>query len=125
MVLAAPLRYMSNTTINRVNAGVPADGQFDFKHHSESGVTLDSPPSAALSSEFIDGKLATREAAELFAARTPGATAEGFEDSLYDTYDTASDYEHDLNRQDSDLRTLSQQLIVDELPSGGFAVFWG
>lgn len=121
---AAPLGVMSNTTINRVGTGVPAGGEFTFRDRTESGVILDGGTPAALSSEFIDGSPATREAAVIFQARTPDATAEDFEDNLYDTY-SADEYQHDLDRPDSELRTLSQQLRVVELPSGGFAVFWG
>tara|TARA_R110002051_G_scaffold60546_8_gene110863 strand:- start:8186 stop:8518 length:333 start_codon:yes stop_codon:yes gene_type:complete len=110
--------------MNRVGAGVPTGGEFASQNRPESGVALGAVAPTPLTSEFIDGSDQTREAAAIFQAANPEATAEEFEDSLFDTY-TDEEYEHDLAREDSELRALSAQLVVQPLPSGGQAVFFG
>lgn len=67
--------------------------------------------------------VANQEAAAAYNRWCPGATAKDVENTLFDTWDTTEEYQRDLSNLESGLQVMNGS-FVQELPSGGVAVFW-
>ena len=74
----------------------------------------------ALHSEFIDESPINQEAAAVFTAEYPWATATDFEKAFFDIY-TDDEYAAELADPDSQLNKSAKDATV--LPSGSIAVF--
>lgn len=100
------------------------NGEYTFKTQSDYAAAPLEFAVNRLDSEFINSAPINREAADAFSQAYPWATADDFEDKLFDTFETVGEYnEHDRN-PDSQLNMFRDSVVFTELPSGGIAVFF-
>jgi hypothetical protein len=117
----------AHTIIRKSTTGEPGNkGQFGHVSRAESAATLviESAPNR-IRSEFIDSSIVTQEAAASYVNRYPNATAEDVENELFDTWDSEEEFQREVADPDSGIRIMNGSGVVEMLPSGGVAVFWG